>query len=105
MAESLYWAYVKFIDKKGGKKGPVLLLRQTPTDYIVFRISSKYQNKPKFIQKKYIKIQDWKQSHLPKPSWIDTYQTYALPISQAKLEYIGQLTSNDLKELAKHVKL
>lgn len=105
MAESLYWAYVKFINKKGGKKRPILLLRQTQNDYIVLRISSKYKNKPKFIQKKYIKIQDWKESRLPKPSWIDTYQTYALPIEQTKLEHIGHLTSKDLNELAKHVKL
>lgn len=105
MANELYWAYVRFTDRKGGKTRPVLYIRQTATDYIILRISSKFANKSKTIQKKYVEIKDWKYANLPKPSWVDTVKIYELPISKTTLEYIEQLSSRDLQELSKHIKL
>lgn len=104
MADNIYWAYVSFTNAPGGKKRPVLLIRTTRSSYVVLRITSKYKNKSKFFQSKYIEIKDWKETGLIKPSWIDTYQTYELPIKITKLEFIGQLTSFDLQELNKHFK-
>lgn len=105
MAKEIYWAYVRFIDKEGGKRRPVLYIRKTDNTYIVLRISSKYDNKPKWIQKKYVEIKDWKESNLIKPSWVDTIRIYELPIATTTLEYIGKLSSRDLNELSKHIKL
>lgn len=97
--------YVAFKDISGGKPRPVLVLRKSETDYIVLRVTSKYKNKSKFFQKKYIEIKDWRESNLTKPSWIDTYQTYSLPINKTNLTFIGKLSSRDLRELSKHVRL
>lgn len=101
----LYWAYVSFVNINGGKTRPVLLLRTSNEYYFVLRITSKYKNKSKFIQSKYVEIKDWKEAGLTKPSWVDTYKAYELPITETKLEYIGKLSSHDLQELGKHVKL
>lgn len=105
MINKLYWAYVAFTDIKGDKKRPVLLLRKTKENYIILRLSSKYRNKSRYIQSKYIKIQDWKAAQLPKSSWIDCYQVYELPIKTTKLKFIGYLSLSDLEELSRHIKL
>lgn len=49
MTQQLYWAYVGFIDIADGNTRPVLYIRQTDTDYVVFRLSSQYENKSAFI--------------------------------------------------------
>ena len=99
MERTLFWAYVSFSEIPGGKKRPVLVLRKDKSNYIVFRLTSKYKNKSDYIKSKYIEVKDWKKSNLPKPSWIDTIQTYELPIATTKLEYIGNLTKSDLTRL------
>ena len=99
MSKELYWAYVGFTDTADGKTRPVLYIRQTDTDYVVFRLSSQYDNKSTFIQSKYVEIKDWQQAGLTKRYWIDTVQTYHLPIDRTKLTYIGQLSTNDLERL------
>ncbi len=104
-AMSLYWAYVKFTNLPDGKKRPVLVLEEHKKDYRILRITSKYDNKPKYIQKRYTEIKDWRKSNLPKPSWVDAYQAYNLPKNMGELEYICELTSKDLHELQKHFKL
>lgn len=43
MTQQLYWAYVGFIDIADGNTRPVLYIRQTDTDYVVFRLSSQYE--------------------------------------------------------------
>lgn len=104
MAQDLYWAYVGFTDIADGKIRPVLYIRQTKKDYIVFRLSSQYDNKSDFIKSKYIEITDWKSVGLSKKSWIDTAQTYQLPIDKTKLTYIGKLSKNDYERLINHLK-
>lgn len=103
MAQDLYWAYVGFTDIAGGKTRPVLYIRQTEKDYIVFRLSSQYDQKSDFIQRKYIEIKDWKAVGLTKKSWIDTVQTYQLPIDKTELTYIGRLSKNDYERLIHHL--
>lgn len=104
MAQDLYWAYVGFTDISDGKTRPVLYIRQTKNDYIVFRLSSQYDNKSDFIKSKYIEIIDWKLVGLSKKSWIDTVQTYQLPIDKTKLTYIGKLSKSDYERLIDHLK-
>lgn len=104
MAQDLYWAYVGFTDIAKGKTRPVLYIRQTKKDYIVFRLSSQYDNKSEFIQSKYIEIIDWKSVGLSRKSWIDTVQTYHLPIDKTKLTYIGKLSKNDCERLINYLK-
>ncbi|MFR4248920.1 MAG: hypothetical protein ACLT1L_03640 [Leuconostoc lactis] len=99
MQRKLYWAYVGFTDIPGGKKRPVLYIRQDENYYHVFRLTSKYDNKSKAIKNKYVEIIDWQQAGLPKRSWVDTVQTYSLPIKTTELSYIGQLTKNDVERL------
>ncbi len=104
MAQDLYWAYVGFTDIAEGKTRPVLYIRQTKKDYIVFRLSSQYDNKSEFIQSKYIEIIDWKSVGLSRKSWIDTVQTYHLPIDKTKLTYIGKLSKTDFERLINYLK-
>ena len=103
MAKDLYWAYVGFTGIEGGKTRPVLYIRQTKKDYIVFRLSSQYENKSDSIKRKYIEIKDWKLIGLSKPSWIDTVQTYQLPIDTTELTYIGKLSKSDYERLIAHL--
>ncbi|MFL2030255.1 hypothetical protein [Loigolactobacillus zhaoyuanensis] len=79
---------------------PVLYIRQSDTDYIVFRLTSKFSNKSAAKQKKYIKLTDWQAAGLPKQSWIDTIKIYKLPIATTKLTYIGRLSTNDARHIA-----
>ena len=104
MAQDLYWAYVGFTDIAEGKTRPVLYIRQTKKDYIVFRLSSQYDNKSEFIQSTYIEIINWKSVGLSRKSWIDTVQTYHLPIDKTKLTYIGKLSKNDFERLINYLK-
>ena len=99
MQRKLYWAYVGFTDIPGGKKRPVLYLRQNENYYHVFRLTSKFDNKSEAIKNKYVEIIEWKQAGLTKPSWIDTIQTYSLPIKKTELSYIGELTKSDIHRL------
>lgn len=103
MSKALYWAYVGFTDLADGKTRPILYIRQTDSDYIVFRLSSQYQNKSDFIKSKYVEIKDWQLVGLTKPSWIDTVQTYQLSIHKTKLTYIGQLSAHDYQRLIQHL--
>ena len=105
MVQQLYWAYVGFTDITDGKTRPVLYIRQTDTDYVVFRLSSQYENKSAFIKTKYVEIKDWQQAGLKKLSWIDTVQTYQLPINKTQLTYIGQLSADDLERLIEHLEV
>jgi len=105
MVQQLYWAYVGFTDITNGKTRPVLYIRQTDTDYVVFRLTSQYENKSAFIKSKYVEIKNWQQAGLKKLSWIDTVQTYQLPIHKTQLTYIGQLSADDLERLIKHLEV
>lgn len=40
MMQQLFWAYVSFTEIEGGKTRPVLYIRQTEMDYVVFRLTS-----------------------------------------------------------------
>lgn len=103
--DTLYWAYVSFVDIKGGKTRPVLLVRNDHLNYYVFRLTSKYQKKSDFFKNKYIEVKDWQKAGLPKPSWIDTFKLYELPIATTKLTFIGRLSPRDLKEIGKYIDL
>lgn len=103
MSNEIYYAYVQYNDGKGSKKRSVLLLRRSKEGYLILRLTSKYANKSDFFKRKYIKIEDWDKANLPKPSWIDTYQTYLLPIT-TKLIFIGKLSDRDLIALSHHFK-
>ena len=102
-ANKIYWAYVKFNDANGGKTRPVLFIRQSKTDYVVFRLTSKFQNKSKHMQKFYVEVKDWQQANLSKPSWVDVYKTYSLPIKTTKLTFLGTLSKNDFAEVSKYL--
>lgn len=52
-----------------------------------------------------MEIKNWQQAGLKKPSWIDTVQTYQLPIQKTQLTYIGQLSADDLECLIKHLEI
>lgn len=99
MYNEIFWAYVNFTNRSDGKRRPVLVIRQTETNYVVYRITTKYDNKSDWIKNKYLKISDWKQAGLQRLYWIDTIRPYNLPIVSTSLNYIGRLSDHDLHEL------
>lgn len=103
MGNELFWAYVGFSDVNAGKTRPVLCMRTTATHYVVFRLSSQYENKSDYIKGKYVEVKDWKQSGLSKPSWIDTVRAYELAIADTQMTYIGALSNDDMQRLIDHL--
>ncbi len=63
--------YVGYVEERGGKSRPVLVTEANERNLSVYRITSKYENKSKYIKEQYYKIQNWKEAGLKKPSWVD----------------------------------
>lgn len=89
--------YVGYVEGRGGKSRPVLVVNSNKTDLEVYRITTKYQTKSKYIKEQYYKIKDWKQSGLYKPSWVDVGELKYIDADEADIKKIGTMTAGDLK--------
>lgn len=94
---------VAFVDKSGGKSRPVVIDKSSGSQLEVFRITSKYKDKSKFIKQQYCEITDWKEAGLNKPSWIDIGSTVTVNTGQIDYKEIGALSSVDSQRLAKFI--
>ena len=79
-----------------GKLRPVLVIENQDEILSVFNITTRYEEKSEAIRNKYFKINDWRQSGLDKPSYIDTNIIRRLPKSayDSKIP-IGKLSEPD----------
>lgn len=90
----VYTAYMSW--GKQGKRRPVLILKNKTDSVVVFKITTKYNNKSDYIKSKYYKISDLKVTGLSKQSYIDTMSKYELRLDMTKFKRIGQLSTEDI---------
>lgn len=92
--------YVGFVDKKGGKYRPVLIIKLTEDTAWLLKITSKYLNKSEFIRKYYYPIFDWKEYGLDKASFVDTKSFLKVNLSNLHVKRIrGHFSLKDLRQL------
>jgi hypothetical protein len=97
-------AYVAYDDGSGGKKRPVLILKEVASDVMVMRFTTKYDNKSQRIKERYYKVQDLGEAGLNRPSWIDAVTPVILDKELVEFTLLGRLSSNDQHELASFIK-
>ncbi len=79
-----------------GKRRPVLAFITADKVIDVYKITTKYDGKSTAIQSQRFKIDDWKQSGLKQPSYIDVETLITLPAEAFKDKPpIGTLSEND----------
>lgn len=89
-------SFVQFTNSNTGKVRPLLLLQVKDDEALVFKITSKYENKSNAVKEKYYPIQKWKEAGLVKQSYIDTYSPAAfIPVDEIK-RIIGTLQPVDV---------
>ena len=96
----VYTAYVAWAN--GGKRRPVLIRQINDDEVIVYKITTKYQNKSDDIRRHYYPIVDLDEAGLKRQSYIDTLNLVGLPKS-VQFRRIGQLSVNDMRNLAKFI--
>lgn len=80
-----------------GKRRPVLILKEDEEMISVFKISTKYGNKPSYFRSKYFKI-------LSQVSYIDTsHVRYLYKNKESGLKVIGHLSSRDVFRLTQFI--
>jgi len=92
--------YIGFENRPGGKRRPVLILRDNVDELTLFKITSQYRNKSDNIKKQYYKIIDWHEAGCYKPSYIDIGELVSLDKAiVTSITKIGQLSTRDIKGL------
>lgn len=91
--------FVYFSDGMSGKPRPVLILSDDGDNVEFFKLTTKFENKSSKIQRKYFKINDWKEAGLYKPTWIDTVPVTSIPKGLATFKPIGELSLSDIQQL------
>lgn len=93
----LVTVYVSFSNYPGGKRRPVLILKDNNDELLVYKITSKYENKSEKIKQQYNPIQDWKEAGWKKPSYIDIGSLSSLKKSYFdEIVFIGTLSTQDI---------
>lgn len=96
----IYLANIPFEDQNKTKFRPALVMRVGGGKVKVFKITSKYKNKPVKIQKLYFPINHWREAGLKCQSYVDTHRTYTLSSREVfKNPPIGKLTAEDATDL------
>lgn len=93
--------YVAFSQGNGGKRRPILVVQYDQEGIEFYPLTSKFFEKSKHIKARYYEIEDWKESGLAKPSWIDIGKRLWLPVDKVdQITKIGKLTVNDKEKLS-----
>lgn len=98
----IYTAEVSWLG--GSKRRPVLIIEDKNREVSVFKITSKYENKSKYIKHFYYPIVEWKKSGLNKPSYIDTKTLEYLNKKDLSFHRVGFLTSKDKQRLKEFIR-
>ncbi|QDR73682.1 type II toxin-antitoxin system PemK/MazF family toxin (plasmid) [Limosilactobacillus reuteri] len=97
----IYTAYVSW--GTGGKRRPVLVIKSDEDFFEFYNITSKYNEKSRFIQRQYYPIKYWKESGLKKQSYVDVGRILNLPVEAVVLKFVGELTRDDKIGLANFI--
>lgn len=99
----IYRLFVAFENQTKGKERYSVEIGQMRLGVVILdSITSQYQNKSDFIKLQYYPIKDWQQAGLKKPSYIDikSSQTYTFSEIMKCAKYTGQLSLQDIQDLA-----
>jgi PemK-like protein. len=96
--------YIAFSDGTGGKRRPVLVLKDESTKLLLYRITSKYKNKSKRIQHQYYPLLDWQAAGCNKPSYIDIGDLASIDKSfLGEIKQLGRLSIRDIQGLKQFI--
>ena len=95
----IYTAFVSW--PGGGKRRPVLVLKDHGVIVEVFKITIQFAQKSAYIQSRYFKIEHWKEAGLAKQSYIDTIEVLNLNKEKIKFHWVGSLTSEDIDKFSR----
>lgn len=91
--------YLAFSDGTGGKRRPILIVKNNHGLIDFMSITSQYTNKSSYIKRQYYPIQNWQSLGLFKPSYIDIASINRAKLSDlqklGEIHYIGQLSYSD----------
>lgn len=90
-------AYISF--PGGGKRRPVFVISDKYGIVRFYKITSKYAEKSKKIQKMYFPIDHWQEAGLNKKSYIDTITVGRINKHDFELKIIGRLVPEDVRKL------
>lgn len=90
---------MSFTDSTTGKLRPLYVIKTTDDKVLVYKITSKYQNKPEHIKRKYFPISEWQEAGLDKPPYIDLYSGSRWLVRDQLMPIIGHLTEDDVLRL------
>ncbi|WEV44199.1 toxin-antitoxin system, toxin component, MazF family protein [Lactobacillus sp. ESL0684] len=97
-------AYITFVNGKGGKRRPALIVADTNDKFAMVSITSKYENKSDQIKKQYYPLEDWVKEGLTKKSYIDILSLkWVKRDLQSRFKKIGIITINDEQKLSEFV--
>lgn len=97
--------YISFDNNPGGKRRPVLVLKDEMNKILSYRITSKYKNKSEKIKRQYYKIADWQEAGCNKPSYIDIGSLANINKEYlGKIKRIGRLSIRDIQGLNQFIK-
>lgn len=83
----------------GGKKRPILILKEDMKNIYFYRITTKYKNKSKAMQAIRYPIVDWQKIGLHKASYVVIDRPYQIEKDIVPFKYVGHLTAKDIKGL------
>ncbi|WP_125588252.1 type II toxin-antitoxin system PemK/MazF family toxin [Companilactobacillus jidongensis] len=96
----LYIANVPFDEVSKSKLRPALVVDVSENYVLVFKITSKYENKSTNIKKTYYPIQYWEEAGLMKKSYVDIHKNYKIIRSAVfSRPPIGRLKTTDINDL------
>lgn len=91
--------YVGYVEGHGGKPRPVLVVNSNKKKLEIYRITTKYQTKSKYIKEQYYKIKEWEKAGLYKPSWVDVGELKRINPDGLDVKKIGTMTAGDRRGL------
>jgi len=96
----LLTVYISFTAIAGGKRRPILVLRNVDEQLLFFGLTSQYEKKSDKIKLQYYPIVDWQASGLDRASYVDIQSQQVVAWSKlTNIRYVGQLSDRDLHQL------
>lgn len=96
--------YISFSDGTGGKRLPVLILKNESKKLLLYRITSKYKSKSKHIQRQYYPLLDWQAAGCNMPSYIDVGDLASIDKALlGEIKQLGRLSIRDIQGLNRFI--
>ena len=94
------FGYLSYGNISGGKKRPILIIKERDESFKVYKITSQFDNKSDYIKQAYYPIKNLDSAGLRKKSYVDLGQSRL--VSKSKLNnshIIGKLSLEDIRDM------